>query len=127
MTTEHRLRLRFLIVLTLGLCATAACSGNQRHQRRLLTNAIAVCDPHAAHFVLNLPAGGGFSLNTAPEDSARVAEFIQGYLPRMPESRLFMIQVDSARQGELTWIIDAVERSGRSAYVLDKRCLTRIP
>jgi len=111
----------------LAFSATTTCTwhGSQKHTLR--TDAGTACDRHTAHWVLQLPATGGFFLNTQSLDSSRLASYIHDWLPRMPTNRLFMVRADSTRARDLDWILSAVEHVQRSAYVLDTSCLMKFP
>ena len=122
--SQHSFPASLSLVLALG--ATATCSRQQRTPG-IRMDAASVCDRHEPHIVLDLPATGGFFLNTQPEDSAALAGYIRDYLPRLPRSRLFMVRADSSRGKELAWILPAVEGIGRQAYVPDTSCFTPIP
>ena len=79
---------------------------------------------HQPPLLIDVRAGGGYALNSAPLDSAALAAWLRASLPLRKEGqRAVFVQVDSARtDADLRWIVAGIERAGGRAYKVVPTC-----
>ena len=121
MTVSSRIQSSFVAVVVLA-CGQPVTNGPQ-----LRVGAAALCDPTQPLLVW-LRDGRRLALNSAPLDSAALAQWITDELPKRPSSgKVVMIRVDSAQSPQLNWLVPLIEKNGGLAYRPDSMCVIPVP
>lgn len=107
------------LVWMLASFASASCAD---HRRQLLhTNAAVVCRAGQS-LLVSAQADGRFRLGFAVLDSGSLVRTLPVILAPRSEKTV-MVRLDSGRDTDLRWIVQAIERAGGVAYAPDSACL----
>jgi hypothetical protein len=108
-----------LVFSLVGLMAGGA--SREAKPSLLRTGAAYVCGPGPT-FLVSARADGRYAFGKAVFDSAHLVGALHNVLPPLP-NKTIMVSADSARSGELPWIVAAIRREGGAAYAVDSTCL----
>jgi len=114
----------------LGLLVAAGVSGacGPRAEETVILQRPDTSLCHQTPLFVEVKAGGGYALNSAPMDSAALGAWLQTTLPqRRQGERAVFVGVDSGRgTDDLRWIVAGIERAGGRAYAAVPVCVYTI-
>lgn len=99
--------------------ASASCADHRRPS--LHTNVAMVCRSGQS-LLVSAQADGRFRFNFAVLDSGALIRTLPVILAPRSEKTV-MVRLDSARDTDVRWIVQAIERAGGVAYSPDNACL----
>lgn len=84
------------------------------------------CAPDA--YLLSLPPGHAFVLNSETRDSAGISTWLRDVLPkRSGTGRYVNVDAAASRGRDLAWLLPAIKHSGGEAFARDTACHIAIP